>query len=358
MRPDATPALLRLCRSPGSAPGLGAADWNRALRSARREGLLARLGWRIEDAGVLADCPEEARELLLAARPYPRYLQTQVARELKLVARTLAPLGTDLILLKGAAYLALGLPLSRGRQLRDLDLLVPRARIASVESRLVAQGWESQVEGDYDQRYYRTWMHEIPPLRHPERSLEVDVHHSVLPLTSRLKPDPGLFWADSVPVPGMAGVRGPADLVLHSATHLFYDGEIRGGLGDLWDLDGLLRPWGTQAAPWEALLERARETGLGRPLRYALALSQRLMGTPIPESVLAAARARFAAPPPIDRLMLGLAARVLRPGDEEPNRTPLADWLLYVRSHWLRMPPQLLFPHLARKALGRLPWRS
>ena len=36
--------------------------------------------------------------------------------------------------------------------------------------------------------------------------------------------------------------------------------------------------------------------------------------------------------------------------------TPAVDtarWLLYVRSHLLRMPPQLALPHLARKAWMR-----
>jgi hypothetical protein len=37
-------------------------------------------------------------------------------------------------------------------------------------------------------------------------------------------------------------------------------------------------------------------------------------------------------------------------------RTPLsgvAAWTLYVRSHWLRMPPNLLVPHLIRKSWQR-----
>jgi hypothetical protein len=36
--------------------------------------------------------------------------------------------------------------------------------------------------------------------------------------------------------------------------------------------------------------------------------------------------------------------------------TPLsgvASWILYVRSHWLRMPPNLLVPHLIRKSWQR-----
>jgi hypothetical protein len=33
--------------------------------------------------------------------------------------------------------------------------------------------------------------------------------------------------------------------------------------------------------------------------------------------------------------------------------TPLAHFLVYVRGHWLRMPPRLLVPHLLHKALPR-----
>jgi hypothetical protein len=46
---------------------------------------------------------------------------------------------------------------------------------------------------------------------------------------------------------------------------------------------------------------------------------------------------------------------VLRPIDPaqwpRPHRAKL--WLLYARSHWLRMPPHLLVPHLLRKSLRR-----
>jgi len=48
-------------------------------------------------------------------------------------------------------------------------------------------------------------------------------------------------------------------------------------------------------------------------------------------------------------------ATVLAPVDPEPWPPPHAVklWLLYVRSHWLRMPAHALIPHLARKALRR-----
>lgn len=350
------PALRRLCRAPEAVAALAPADWNAALRAARGAQVLARLGYRIEDAGMLAACPAPARDAFLAARPYPAYIQTQVRRELRHVLRALAPLQTDLILLKGAAYLGAGLALSRGRHLRDLDILVRRERIGEIERRLLDLGWESGVANDYDQRYYREWMHEIPPLRHPERGLEVDIHHTLLPLTSRLRPDPELFWSASLALEGMPRVRVlcPADMVLHTATHLFYDGEIRGGLGDLWDIDELLRAFGPTPGFWDTLLARAARTDLGRPLYYALTFSRQLMGTAVPDAVLDQARGRFGPRAAVDRLMERLITRVLNPADDAPPSAPVSDWLLYVRSHWLRMPPQLLIPHLLRKATRRL----
>ena len=356
MAPPKSPALLHLCRTPKSVAELSPAEWNAALRAARTEQVAARLGYRIEDAGMLAACPGPAQDTFLAARHYPAYIQTQVKRELRHVLRALAPLQTDPILLKGAAYLVAGLPLARGRHLRDLDILVRRERIGEIERRLLDLGWSSGVADDYDQRYYREWMHEIPPLRHPERGLEVDIHHTVLPLTSRLRPDPELFWQASLPVEGMPRVRVlcPADMVLHTATHLFYDGEIRGGFGDLWDIDELLRLFGEEPGFWDGLLERAARTDLGRPLYYGLAFSRRLMETPVPDAILAEARIRFGPHPAVERLMEILVIRVLSPADDAPRSTPVSDWLLYVRSHWLRMPPWLLIPHLLRKMSRRL----
>jgi hypothetical protein len=50
----------------------------------------------------------------------------------------------------------------------------------------------------------------------------------------------------------------------------------------------------------------------------------------------------------MDRLV---ALALLPPHPDYPPRArALACWLLYVRSHWLRMPPWLLIRHLLHKA--------
>jgi hypothetical protein len=144
-------------------------------------------------------------------------------------------------------------------------------------------------------------------------------------------------------------------MILHSTTHLFFDGEFHHGLRDLVDLDDLVRHFAAQDAGfWATLADRAFEMDLARPLHYGLRYAQRILGTPVPAEVTAALRS--AGPNPLLRpVMDALFSRALMP--EHPScsdaLTPLSRWLLYVRGHYLRMPLRLLIPHLTRKAWRR-----
>jgi hypothetical protein len=240
--------------------------------------------------------------------------------------------------------------------LSDVDIMVPRSRIADAEEALLTAGWRATNLDAYDQRYYREWSHEIPPLQYPGRLLALDVHHTICPPVSRLRPDPEAFWADSE-ARGDSGVRvlSPVDSVLHAAVHLFFDSDFDGRFRDLIDLDELLAVFGADDEFWHKLVSRAREQGLGRPLYYALQSLSRVLGTPVP----AVARQKvmgFRPPLPVAGWMNRTLAEVLAPID--PQQWPPAHrgrlWLLYVRSHWLRMPAHLLIPHLVRKSMRRV----
>lgn len=147
----------------------------------------------------------------------------------------------------------------------------------------------------------------------------------------------------------------PADLVLHSATHAFQE-ELANPLRDLLDLHELLIYFSEQEPDfWQTLPHRARQLGLSRPLFYALRYTRRFLHTPMPESVTQALKK--AAPPwPVLQLMDRLLDAVTLA--EHPRRMipAAARWLLYIRSHWLRMPPLLLARHLGYKAWLR--WRT
>lgn len=347
--------LLQVIAGRTAVAAFGPRQWDQLMREVRGQRLESRISYLLEDRGLHGGCPLEAWEELCAQRYQPRFVQAQMRLELRKLAKATATTtaGSPMLLLKGAAYMLAGLPLARGRTFTDLDILVPRERLEEVEASLLAAGWVHHNTDDYDQRYYRRWMHELPPMYHQDRGVLVDVHHSILPLTSRLTPDIESFWAESVPLP-MPSFRAlcPADMLLHSAAHLFQDGEISGQLPGLLDLHELIGSFAEQTGFWDRLLAHAERHQLGRPLYYALHFTSTLLGTQVPAGALESAR-RFAPGPVNDRLMKLLVPRVLEP--RYPTRRPAAfsAWLLYLRSHWLRMPPVLLASHLTRKALRR-----
>lgn len=349
--------LLAVVRQPARVREFDCAAWNRFMSELRSQQLCARLSYVLEDHGLADACPEPVWTELFAQRHQVDYIQSQVRLELHRIRKTLCQPGIPVMLLKGAAYAALQLPFSRGRLFSDLDILIPRDALERAETVLTAAGWKAQKIDPYDQRYYRRWMHELPPLRHPAREIELDVHHTILPLTGRLKPRPELLWAESEPLPGSPFRHlSPEDMLLHSAAHLFQDGAIDGELNALLDLqdlirNGLIRHGAQEAGFWDGLIRRAEQLDLGRPLYHALHFARAILGTPVPADTLHAVE-RFAPGPIGGAAMKALVPRVLTPRYPAPRKPPIAATLLYIRSHWLRMPPALLARHLLTKALG------
>ena len=330
-----------------------ARHWEELIRRAREADLLGTLASRMDERGRLMDVPAGPRAHLIAARITCVAQQAAVHRELSEIARALQPLGVPIVVLKGAAYLLADLPSSRGRLFSDVDILVPKSALPAVESALMLAGFATTHLHPYDQRYYRRWMHELPPMQHVKRMTVLDVHHTIVPETARVRPDAAALFRAAVPIAGPHGfsVLAPADMVLHSATHLFHNEELTHGLRDLVDIDALLRHFGARPQFWNGLAARATELTLGRPLYYALRWASRYFGTPIPQQVAAVAE-QHAPGPPTGVLMDVLLAAALRPTSSQAA-TRWARRALYVRGHWLRMPMPLLAWHLTVKSLRR-----
>jgi hypothetical protein len=330
-----------------------AGRWDELVCRAREADLLGTLAHRLDAAGRFADVPVAPRMHLESTRVVGAAQHRAVAREVREISRALARLSTPIILLKGAAYLIAGLPPARGRLFSDVDILVPKAVLPAVESALMLAGYATTHQHPYDQRYYRRWMHELPPMQHIKRLTALDVHHAIVPETARARPDTAALFRAAVPVAGWRDVKvlAPTDMVLHSATHLFHNEEFSHGYRDLVDIDQLLRHFGGDDAFWRALTQRATQMDLVRPLHYALRWSARLLDTPVP--VVAMRELAGQAPGILTaRLMDLLIEYGLRPTMGRRS-TRLARRMLYLRGHWLRMPAPLLAWHLTVKAFRR-----
>ena len=123
------------------------------------------------------------------------------------------------------------------------------------------------------------------------------------------------------------------DMICHAGAHLFADGDLSGGMRNLWDIHCLVDDFGVAG-----LAERARRHGLTSAVHRALRLSHALYGTQLPDGWVRSASDD-------DLYLRRLTAR-----DGWGRQTrPVTRLGFYVRSHWLRMPPLMLARHLWTK---------
>jgi hypothetical protein len=318
--------LVRALADPGSVAALDADGWTALLTVARAEQLIGTLAYRLDGLAM----PAPVAAILADARAGAEQARRGALWEAEMARRALAPLGCPVILLKGTAYAAAGLAAGRGRAIGDLDILVPRTALDAVEAALIAAGWEWVKPNTYDDAYYRRWMHELPPLIHRTRDRMIDVHHTILPLTARPTPDAAAMIADAVPLDNGLSVLSPADMIVHAAAHLFADGDLAGGLRNLWDIHCLIREFGI-----DGVAARAAHHGLDRAVMRAARQANALFDTPIPGSW----RGWDSADPLYRRRLLA------RDGWGRATR-PATRLGFYARSHLLRMPPAMLARHL------------
>ncbi|WP_369412046.1 nucleotidyltransferase domain-containing protein [Hephaestia mangrovi] len=340
MSPDAA-LLARALRDPASLEPLDADGWTALIAMARAEQLIGTLAQRLAGAAM----PPAVARILEDARASAADQRRAALWEAEAARRALVGVEAPIVLLKGTAYVAAGLAAGEGRSIGDLDILVPRESLDAVERALLSSGWEWVKPDPYDDAYYRRWMHELPPLIHRERDRMIDVHHTILPLTARITPDPEAMIADSIVLENGLRVLSPEDMICHAAAHLFADGDLAGGMRNLWDIDRLCREFGGRDEDFcLSVYERAHRHGLLTVVRRAFRLARQLYGTPV-----RAYRSPIRVPLD-DRLSDRLYRRRLfaRNGWGRPTRRGTR-FAFYLRSHWLRMPPAMLARHLWTK---------
>lgn len=340
------PLFVSVMRCPSGLQGLSDDALDQLLRYARRAGLFGNLVARAKAAGV--EMPA-LNDLFLGGELFAAEHMRRIDWELHQLAPLLRQADFPVVVLKGGAYLLMQLPSAIGRLVADLDLLVPEDALARAESVMLSNGYLAQKQEHYDQQYYRNWMHELPPMYHPARGATVDLHHNIAPPVSRLKIDAGKLLERAVRLtPGLPYLRlSDEDMVLHLCIHMFHDGELHNALRELFDLDAVLRRFGDIGGFPERLMHRAVELGCVRPLYHGLHFAQVLLGTPV-DAGLTRALARHAPARPWRWGLHALMRRALLPDQSERPALAkqLAEQFLFLRAHWLRMPPRMLLGHL------------
>jgi hypothetical protein len=357
--PDSVRPLHTALVDPASSGGYDESQWDRVIPLARGARLLGVLAHRVFESVGRPRLPERVQRHFDAGLIEARFRRQKTLYLLHTITPILKRHPGPWVLLKGAGYIAQNLPFSQGRLPADVDLMVPRTSLDGIEQSLKNAGWEFEKNEEYDQHYYRAWSHELPPMIAAGQSMELDLHHTILPPVGRIKPDTARLFSDAVPVAGTPfHVLCPHDQLLHAVVHLVYDSDFVGRLRDLLDIDALFQglPLSDRAAR-QALVERARLHGMEKPLRLAANLCAGWFETPGCDALIA--ETAGAASALYGNWIASLASHVLPPVNAREGSTRVAAQLLEARSHWLRMPPWLLAYHTASKGMRSLSqWKA
>lgn len=344
--------VAQLIRKPESAQSFTKGDWDLLLQQAYSAGVLARLYWLLERSNLISQVPQQLQWHFQSAWCFAQTHQKGVLREVQYICQALKMSGVAPVFLKGAAYILCQDDSYHGRVFSDVDIFVPKEALANIEQLLGWHGWQFAEKDEYDDKYYRQWMHELPPMIHAERGTALDVHHNLLPLIGRIKLNADLLHQGAQRISNDYKVLAVHDRVLHSAAHLLLNGEFEHGFRDISDIY-LLIIQHQSTDFWSQLSQRAIELGLNRILLYCLDVLIDQFALSVPAEVLANLSQSPNSPNArLRNLMKFLHTRALQPA--HPSCTDSwSDWavfILFLRSHWMKMPVSTLLLHLTRKA--------
>lgn len=336
-----------IMKNPFVGVNLSTAQWEDLIFVLRETRLLSTLCELARGCGVFNDYPEYARKHLAAMSRYAGRQKSQVLQECANVNTVLSAVNITPVFLKGAAYTLRATQNSAGRLYSDIDVLVPRASLDAAQAALAQNHWASKPMRSYDEKYYREWAHEIPPLKHKFRGAVLDLHHNLVPPISGRAPDISHFLNAVEYTEQGCAVLSASATVLHSIIHLVFNEEWDNAFRDLLDISMLIDEL-AHANFWEELHQLAHVSGFKKELGEGLYLLNAVFGV-CPPPGTAAADLRESADGWASRHILLPAALPHHPLIVG-RKNRLAISACYLRGHWLKMPLFVLLKHLVTKA--------
>ncbi|WP_414828092.1 nucleotidyltransferase family protein [Alteromonas sp. H39] len=343
--------FIAILINPTLGKSFSLAQWRDAILFFRHAKLLATLYYRIVecDVDLYQSLPEKVRRHLYSAWVYAARQKLQTDYEVRQLTTLLNASDVKPIFLKGAAYAAEGLNASNGRVMSDLDILVARDQLAEAEKAFVDDHWQVKPLSDYDEKYYREFAHEIPPLFNPITETTVDLHHNLyLPISGRA-PKIELFLARTRETATDITVFEAEAMVLHSCIHLILNEDFSGALRDLFDIHLLCEEFDS-AEFHTSLFELAKSAGLLLELYYCLALRAHVFKHRSP--LLSKLEALSVTKKLTTRFTLVLLKQAIVPAHftTETWKRRLSRFAIYIRGHYLKMPLRRLSVHFLIKA--------
>jgi hypothetical protein len=301
-------------------------DWALVLRLAQRHGVVPLLYHQLQT--VASDSiPAPALAELRGRMVANAWRNLALTRELLALLDALGSRGIAALPYKGPALAAMAYGSVTLRQFADLDILVPRRRIADARAALLARGYrDAPADVDPCVPITKRSHYQHAMVRDADR-VRVELHWAFAPRYLRFALEPGELTVEPSPLgPVMISAIAPPDLLLllcvHGGRHLWTR------LCWICDLAELLsaRP----DARWQSALDRATALGARRMLLVGLTLARELLDIALPEPLAEV----LPSDPGAGRVAAAFARRLFRQDGETTPLLVAARLHLAMRERW------------------------
>jgi hypothetical protein len=320
-------------------------QWQDIIRVLRGADLLASFYYLLYRSSLLDSVPQFALQHLQSAKIYADRQAHQVQIESELLDKLLSKVDIKPVFLKGAAYVLRGDVNHQGRIMSDIDILVKKSQLQTVEDTLQTNDWAEKELEDYDQQYYRKWAHELPPYRHVSRGTVLDIHFTLLPpITGKTIAEDDLF-SEVKKTEKDVLVLDQKLVVLHCIIHLFFNEDFTKSFRDVLDIHLLINELENNHGI-EDLIALSEKLGFTRELYYAFSLRDLIFKTDCIKSYNIFRPNFFT-----NIFIRHILYRAVMPHHNLIfNRwNNAARIIMYLRGHLLKMPLRVLIPHLCVK---------
>lgn len=263
--------FISIIANPKDAYSLASEDWQSVLWILETARLDAWLAAQLQPLDVIGSLPDTVKIRLSSAITYAKRQQQQVTYECVTLTRLLAEKHIEPLFLKGAAYVISPAFQSAGRICSDIDALVKREELEIAERHLKMNLWLSKEVDDYDDKYYREYAHEIPPMMQAERGTVLDLHHNLfLPVSGRA-PDIAQFWGTRIQTESGLSTLAPAAALVHSMIHLLMNEEVTFGLRDCLDMQSIIDTHNSESF-WQDVHQLVADNGFHPEFQLLMSL--------------------------------------------------------------------------------------
>lgn len=270
------------------------ADWDLLIAKAHSEGVAPLVYWTLSKSGKFSSLTESVRNSLRAMYSSTWMYNQKILKELEVLSRLFDQADIPVVVLKGACFALTIYPDIGLRPMGDLDLLVPKEKLAEAVKIAMSLGYADTLP-EASPGLNDLLSHHACLQKMGEHSIALEIHHSLVADKSFVYSVPvDWFWTqtellNTSPQTKFSSLQmlTPAAQVLFAATHaMLQHGGKNAPLRWFYDLDLLLRFYADHI-DWSLLLSQAREFEWRSALDAALFQTCTYFDTPIPVYVRA-----------------------------------------------------------------------